>query len=82
MLTRTFVAAALVAISLGYAGYAAAQTHVLVVDRTSVGIQNQAPIGGSESISVSGARTRAAAGPVLAPLDDGRSKGQTPRYGV
>jgi hypothetical protein len=45
MLTRTFVAAALAAISLAH---------------------------GSESISVSGARTRAAAGPALTPLDGGR----------
>jgi hypothetical protein len=76
MPTRFALAAALAAISLAYAGHAAAQTDVLVVEGTSVGIPNYAPIGGSESISVSGARTRAAAGPALTPLDDGRPKGQ------
>jgi hypothetical protein len=76
MPTRFALAAALATISLAHAGHAAAQTDVLVVEGTSVGIPNHAPIGGSESISVSGARTRAAAGPAPARLDDGHPKGQ------
>jgi hypothetical protein len=43
MLTRTPIAAALAAISLAYAGIAVAQTDVLVVPGTSVGILPDAP---------------------------------------
>jgi hypothetical protein len=43
MSNRTSLAAALAAISLAYAGVAAAQTDVLVVEGTSVGILPEAP---------------------------------------
>jgi hypothetical protein len=76
MLNRKTLAAAAAAITVGCAASAAAQTDVLVVEGTSVGMTSPTTrAGANRTTTIHGARTEAAPAVPLTPLDDARLKG-------